>query len=147
MHFIAVFSVTCELHLTWWRSCFANFLRSRLLNDVTLLLFKVRSCLESFIDLGYDLSLFESEELEIICQKQGYLVTFFTQCPPFNGITLGYHNSDSNNRVIQLAHVYYCLDIMEPLISDYNKRLNLVSVIQLSGRICITLGYPFMMSL
>ena len=36
--------------------------------------FKVRSCLESFIDLGYDLSLFESEELEIICQKQGYLV-------------------------------------------------------------------------
>ncbi len=42
----------------------------------TFTFFQVRSCLESFIDLGYDLSLFESEELEIVCQKQGYLVNF-----------------------------------------------------------------------
>ena len=33
---------------------------------------EVRACLESFIDIGYDLSLFNPEELEIMTQKQGY---------------------------------------------------------------------------
>jgi hypothetical protein len=35
---------------------------------------EVRACLESFIDIGYDLSLFQVEELEIMCQKQGYFL-------------------------------------------------------------------------
>ena len=33
---------------------------------------EVRACLESFIECGYDLSLFQPEELEIMTQKQGY---------------------------------------------------------------------------
>ena len=33
---------------------------------------EVRACLESFIDIGYDLSLFEPEELEIMTQKTSY---------------------------------------------------------------------------
>ena len=35
---------------------------------------EVRACLESFIDLGYDLSLFQLDELEIMTQKQGYFL-------------------------------------------------------------------------
>ncbi len=35
---------------------------------------EVKACLESFIDIGYDLSLFNPEELEIMCQKQGYFL-------------------------------------------------------------------------
>lgn len=35
---------------------------------------EVRACLESFIDLGYDLSLFQVDELEIMTQKQGYFL-------------------------------------------------------------------------
>ena len=32
-----------------------------------------------------------------------------------------------------MTHVVYCLDIMGPVISDYNKRLILLSVIQLGN--------------
>lgn len=35
---------------------------------------EVRACLESFIDIGYDLSLFQTEELEIMTQKQNYFL-------------------------------------------------------------------------
>ena len=44
---------------------------------VPLELFKseeVRASIESIIDVGYDLSLFEAEELEIMCQRQGYFL-------------------------------------------------------------------------
>ena len=57
-------------------------------------------------------------------------------CPPLNRITLGQHKNDNSNRMIQLTHVLYfvyCLGIMGPTISDYNKRVILLSVIQLSG--------------
>ncbi len=35
---------------------------------------EVRACLESFIDIGYDLSLFNPEELEIMTQKPSYFL-------------------------------------------------------------------------
>ena len=40
---------------------------------------EVRACLESFIDLGYDLSLFQLDELEIMTQKQGYFLEVRTE--------------------------------------------------------------------
>jgi hypothetical protein len=33
------------------------------------------------------------------------------QCPPLNGITLGRHKSDNNNRMIQLTDVFCALFI------------------------------------
>ena len=35
---------------------------------------EVKSCLDSIIDLGYDLSLFERAELDIMCTKTGYFL-------------------------------------------------------------------------
>ena len=35
----------------------------------------VRASIESIIDVGYDLSLFSAEELEIMCQRQGYFLS------------------------------------------------------------------------
>ena len=35
---------------------------------------EVRSSIDSMIDVGYDLSLFSAEELEIMCQRQGYFL-------------------------------------------------------------------------
>ena len=35
---------------------------------------EVRASIESIIDVGYDLSLFTAEELEIMCQRQGYFL-------------------------------------------------------------------------
>ena len=35
---------------------------------------EVKSSIESMIDVGYDLSLFSAEELEIMCQRQGYFL-------------------------------------------------------------------------
>ena len=55
-----------------------------------------------------------------------------TQCPP---LTLGKHKSYKNNRMIHLTD---CLDISGAVISDYNKRLILLSAIQLRGGHCIT---------
>ena len=56
--------------------------------------------------------------------------------PPLYRITLGQHNSD--NRMIQLTDIYCVLfRHIGPVISDYNKRLILLSVIQLSGGHCI----------
>ena len=34
----------------------------------------MKSSIESIIDVGYDLSLFSAEELEIMCQRQGYFL-------------------------------------------------------------------------
>ena len=36
--------------------------------------YEVRASIESIIDVGYDLSLFSAEELEIMCQRQGYFL-------------------------------------------------------------------------
>ena len=61
----------------------------------------------------------------------GNLVSF--NCPPLNRITLGQPKSDNNNRLIRLTNVFvYCLDKVETETSEYNKRLILLSVIQLS---------------
>ena len=35
---------------------------------------EVRASIDSMIDVGYDLSLFSAEELEIMCQRQGYFL-------------------------------------------------------------------------
>ena len=35
---------------------------------------QVRASIDSMIDVGYDLSLFSAEELEIMCQRQGYFL-------------------------------------------------------------------------
>ncbi len=57
------------------------------------------------------------------------------QCSPLNRIALGRFKSDNNNRMIQLTEVCcYCTN--GPAISDYNKRLILLTVIQLSGGHC-----------
>ncbi len=63
----------------------------------------------------------------------------YVQCPPLNRITLGQHKSD--NRMIQLADIFCVLFsyITGSLLSDYNKRLIQLSVIQLSGGQCIHL--------
>ncbi len=60
------------------------------------------------------------------------------QCPPLNRITLGQHKIDNINRMIQLTDVFCELFRCEmgPVISDYNTRLILLSVIQLSGGHC-----------
>ena len=60
------------------------------------------------------------------------------QCPPLNRITLGQHKSDNNNQLIQLTDVFvYCWGKMGPAVTDYNKRLIVLSVILLSGGHCI----------
>jgi len=66
-------------------------------------------------------------------------ITFLIQCPPLNRITLGQHKSDNNNRMIQLTDVFCVLFryITGSLLSDYNKRLIQLSMIQLSGGHCI----------
>jgi len=52
------------------------------------------------------------------------------QCLPLNRITLGQHKID---RYIQLTNLFvYCFGSL-PVVSDYNKRLNRLSMIQLSG--------------
>ena len=35
---------------------------------------EVRASIESIVDCGYDLSLFTAEELEVMCQRQGYFL-------------------------------------------------------------------------
>ena len=35
---------------------------------------EVRASIDGMIDVGYDLSLFSAEELEIMCQRQGYFL-------------------------------------------------------------------------
>ena len=53
-------------------------------------------------------------------------------------LTLGQLKSDNNNRIIKLTDVFiYCRGIMGPAISDYNKWLILLSMIQLSDEHCI----------
>jgi len=56
-------------------------------------------------------------------------------CPPLNRITLGQYESDSNNRMIKLPDIFCVLlrYILGPVVSDYNKRPILLSVIQLCG--------------
>ena len=55
------------------------------------------------------------------------------QCPSLNRITLGQLKRDNNNRMIQFTDFFCVLGIMGPVIFYYNKRLILLSVIQLSG--------------
>ena len=68
------------------------------------------------------------------------VLDYFTieiQCPPLNMITLGQHKSDNHDKMIQLTNVFcICLGAIGPVIFDYNKRLSLLSVIQLSGKHC-----------
>ncbi len=60
------------------------------------------------------------------------------QCPPLNRITLGQHKSDKNNRMIKLTDVFCVLFryITGSLLSDCNKWLIQLTVIQLSGGHC-----------
>ena len=61
---------------------------------------------------------------------------FEKQCPPLNRITLGQHNSDNNNRMIQLTNVFCVLfryngtstisDYSDYIIHDPNKRVSTV---------------------
>ncbi len=67
-----------------------------------------------------------------------YLNLFWIQCPPLNRITLSQHISDNNNRLIKLTGVFcVLLRYKWATISDYNKQLILLSVIQISGGHCI----------
>ena len=60
------------------------------------------------------------------------------QCPPLNRITVGHYQGDNINRMIHLSDVFSALfiGIMGQAISDYNKRLIILSVILLSGWPC-----------
>jgi hypothetical protein len=55
-------------------------------------------------------------------------------------ITLVHRKSDDNKRIIQLINLFCALlrynRIIGPALSDYNMRLIILSVIQLSGRHC-----------
>ena len=59
---------------------------------------EVRACLESFIDLGYDLSLFQLDELEIMTQKQGYFLEVRTELVLQIYIVHKYRNRAINSR-------------------------------------------------
>jgi hypothetical protein len=62
-----------------------------------------------------------------------------TQCLPLNGITLGQHESDNNNLMIQLTDVFCALFILiGPAKFDQNKRLILLFMNPLSGGHCNT---------
>jgi hypothetical protein len=68
-----------------------------------------------------------------------FLNLVVVQCPLLNRITLGQHKSDNNNQMIQITDVFCVLLRYDwATISDYNKRLTLFSVIQLSGGHCGT---------
>ena len=75
-------------------------------------------------------------------QSCNFIQCLQVQCPPLNRITLGQHKSDNNNWLIQLTDIFvYCWGKMGPAVSDYNKRLILLSVIQLNGGHSIDLLY------
>jgi len=65
------------------------------------------------------------------CNQHQCPVGKIIQCPQLNRITLGSHENDNNNRMIQLTDEFFVLYY------NYIKRLILVSVIQSSGRHCI----------
>ena len=81
-------------------------------------------------------SLFVSCEIWIT-NKQECVAICLLQSLPLYRITLGQHKSDNFNWLIQLTYVFvYCLGIMVPAKSYYNKRLILLSVIQWNRGYC-----------
>ena len=60
-------------------------------------------------------------------------------CPPLDRITFGQHESDNNNRMIQLADILCVLFRCNGTSSDYSEWLILSFVIQLSDGHCINI--------
>ncbi len=68
-----------------------------------------------------------------------YQFFWIIEHPLLQRITLDQHKYEKNNRIIQLIDVF--VYIMGPRFFDYNKRLILLLVIQLSGGHCNLLFY------
>ena len=85
---------------------------------------EVRSSIESIIDVGYDLSLFTAEELEIMCQRQGYFLNMAENSKNnFHCVIFGKDFNDiapyfSNDNM----YVYHCGDYRDQLLA-YAKEL------------------------
>jgi len=122
--------------LTWWReerSYFGrhNFCGRNLLHFGNTIFWKVTAIIK------INRSLIYNGKFWSIRNKIKFIQI---QCPPLNRITLGQHKSDNNNRMIQLTDLV-CVHLRYngPAIYDYNTRLILLTVIQLSGGHCIKL--------
>ena len=103
--------------------------------------FIVSGSLFIFVSLGSHVQSATSPRGGISCSRwvDHFIIFKIIQCPLLNRITLGQPKSDNNNQLIQLTDGFlYYLGRIVTAISDYNKGLIPLSMIQLSGGDCNT---------